>query len=161
MLIRFMGLLPLESMPALRGNLLLILAVLSIGSMTLGNLAALRQENLRRMLAYSSIAHAGYMMMAVPPALAVATTDPQLSRDAVAALALACTALAYLLYFRLIAHVGPAQAIAVTYLIPAFAIGWGMVFLGERVTLPMLAGCAIVLLGTALATGMLGRPRRR
>ena len=78
-----------------------------------------------------------------------------------AVLALACTGLAYLLYFRLIAHVGPAQAIAVTFVIPAFAIGWGMAFLGERLTPSMLAGCAIVLLGTALATGVLGGPRRR
>ncbi len=74
-------------------------------------------------------------------------------------LALACTGLAYLLYFRLIAHVGPAQAIAVTYLIPAFAIGWGALFLGERVTGPMLAGCVVVLLGTALATGFIGARR--
>lgn len=35
-------------------------------TMTLGNLVALQQENLKRMLAYSSIAHAGYMMMALP-----------------------------------------------------------------------------------------------
>ena len=75
---------------------------------------------------------------------------------AVALLALACTGLAYLLYFRLIAHLGPAQAIAVTYLIPAFAILWGLLFLGERVTGMMLAGCAVVLLGTALATGLVG-----
>lgn len=79
---------------------------------------------------------------------------------AVAALALACTALAYLLFFRLIAHVGPAQAIAVTYLIPAFAIVWGLLVLGEPITAGMLAGCAVVLLGTALATGLVG-PRRR
>ncbi|MFO1330498.1 MAG: DMT family transporter [Rubrivivax sp.] len=79
---------------------------------------------------------------------------------AVALLAIACTGLAYLLYFRLIAHVGPAQAIAVTYLIPAFAIGWGLLFLDERVTGAMLGGCAVVLLGTALATGLLGpRPQ--
>lgn len=78
----------------------------------------------------------------------------------VVALALACTALAYLLYFRLIAHVGPAQAIAVTYLIPAFAIVWGLLVLGEPVTAGMLGGCAVVLLGTALATGLV-RPRRR
>jgi drug/metabolite transporter (DMT)-like permease len=78
---------------------------------------------------------------------------------AAAALAVFCTGLAYLLYFRLIAQVGPAQAIAVTYLIPAFAIGWGALFLGETLTLPMLAGCAIVLAGTALATGLFGRPK--
>lgn len=85
-----------------------------------------------------------------------AVTPGPAAWGAAAVLALACTGLAYLLYFRLIAHVGPAQAIAVTYLIPAFAIGWGALFLGERVTPSMLAGCAIVLLGTALATGFIG-----
>ena len=57
--------------------------------------------------------------------------------------------------------VGPAQAIAVTYLIPVFAIGWGLLFLGEQLTLTMLVGGAIVLLGTALATGFIGGPKRR
>ena len=70
-----------------------------------------------------------------------------------AALALACTGLAYLLYFRLIAHIGPAKAITVTFLIPAFAVFWGWAFLGETLTAPMVGGCAVILLGTALATG--------
>jgi drug/metabolite transporter (DMT)-like permease len=75
---------------------------------------------------------------------------------AASTLALACTGLAYLLFFRLIAHVGPAQAIAVTYLIPAFAIAWGWLFLGETATPTMLGGCAVVLAGTALASGFVG-----
>lgn len=74
-----------------------------------------------------------------------------------AALALACTGLAYLLYFRLIARVGPAKTITVTFLIPAFAVLWGAMFLGERLTPTMLGGCAVILLGTALASGLLRR----
>ena len=74
-------------------------------------------------------------------------------------LALLCTGLAYLMYFRLIAHVGPANAIAVTFLIPAFAVLWGWLFLAEPLTAAMAAGCAVILLGTALATGMIA-PRR-
>lgn len=74
-----------------------------------------------------------------------------------AALAFGCTGLAYLLYFRLIARVGPANAISVTFLIPAFGMLWGVLFLGERLTLPMLGGAAVILLGTALATGLLRR----
>ena len=70
-------------------------------------------------------------------------------------LALLCTGLAYILYFRLIARVGAARAISVTFLIPAFAALWGFVFLGERPTAEMLAGCAVILLGTAMATGVL------
>ena len=73
----------------------------------------------------------------------------------VAALAVFCTGIAYVLYFRLIAHAGPANAIAVTYLVPAFAVLWAGLFLGERPTAAMLAGCAVILLGTALATGLL------
>lgn len=68
-------------------------------------------------------------------------------------LALLSTALAYLLYFRLIAHVGPANAVAVTFLIPVFAVVWGGVFLKEAVSAVMLAGCAVILVGTSLATG--------
>lgn len=86
-----------------------------------------------------------------------------------ALLALLCTGVAYLMYFRLIAHVGPANAIAVTFLVPAFAVLWGWLFLGERLSASMLFGCAVILLGTGLATGLLrapqvaraARPRRR
>jgi drug/metabolite transporter (DMT)-like permease len=62
------------------------------------------------------------------------------------------------LYFRLIARVGPARAIAVTFLVPAFAMLWAALFLAEEVTPVMLALCALVLLGTSLATGMLRLP---
>jgi len=75
------------------------------------------------------------------------------------ALAVACTALAYLLYFRLIAHVGAVRAAAVTFLIPVFATLWGSVFLAEDVTLQMLVGGCIILGGTALALGLIGVPR--
>ena len=77
-------------------------------------------------------------------------------------LGIACTGIAYILYFRLIAHVGPTRAIAVTYLIPLFGMVWGLVFLGEAITQNMIVGCAVILLGTALATGTLAfgaRPR--
>ena len=72
-----------------------------------------------------------------------------------ALLALFCTGLAYILYFRLIANAGPANAVAVTYLVPIFAVLWGGVFLGEELTLPLALGCAVIFIGTALATGTL------
>lgn len=74
---------------------------------------------------------------------------------AAAALALVCTGLAYVLYFRLIAHVGATNAIAVTLLIPGFAMLWGWLFIGEEPGARMLVACAVVLLGTALSTGLL------
>jgi drug/metabolite transporter (DMT)-like permease len=70
-------------------------------------------------------------------------------------LAAGCTGLAFIIYFRLIANVGPARAIAVTFLIPVFGVLWGALFLDETPTVSMLAGCAVILLGTALATGLL------
>ena len=76
-------------------------------------------------------------------------------------LALLCTAVAYLLYFRLIAHLGAPRAITVTYLIPVFAMLWGALFLREEITLSMAAGCVVILVGTALASGLVTLPLRR
>ena len=76
----------------------------------------------------------------------------------VAALAVLCTGVAYLLYFRLIARLGAARAITVTYLIPLFAMLWDFLFMAERITPSMVAGAAVILLGTALATGMVRVP---
>jgi drug/metabolite transporter (DMT)-like permease len=65
-----------------------------------------------------------------------------------AALALVCSAVAYLLYFRLIRDIGPTRAMTVTFLMPALGMLWGVVFLDETVTAPMLAGAALVVAGT-------------
>ena len=74
---------------------------------------------------------------------------------AVSLLAVLCTALAYLIYFRLMLRVGPTNAIAVTFLNPVFAVLWGNVFLGEALEPRMLMGCAVVLFGTALGLGVI------
>lgn len=79
---------------------------------------------------------------------------------AVTGLALLCTGVAYLLYFRLIANLGPARAISVTYLLPVFGVLWGALFLGEAVTAMMGLGGVIILAGTALATGLVSPARR-
>jgi drug/metabolite transporter (DMT)-like permease len=50
----------------------------------------------------------------------------------------------------LIADVGPARALTVTFLIPLFGVLWGVQFLGERVAIGMLSGCALILAGTWL-----------
>lgn len=73
------------------------------------------------------------------------------------ALGIACTGVAYFIFFYLIAHIGPARAITVTFVIPVFGLLWGALFLGERVSIVMIEGCAIVLVGTALATGVIRR----
>jgi drug/metabolite transporter (DMT)-like permease len=65
-----------------------------------------------------------------------------------------CTALAYILYFRLIERVGPAKAMTVTFMIPVFAVISGLLFLDEQVTPWMLLCGAVIVCGTALATGL-------
>jgi drug/metabolite transporter (DMT)-like permease len=75
---------------------------------------------------------------------------------AIGALGALCTGLAYVLYFRIIERVGPARALTVPFLIPVFAVFYGAVFLDEPVTGWMLACGAVVVLGTALSTGLLG-----
>jgi drug/metabolite transporter (DMT)-like permease len=77
-----------------------------------------------------------------------------------AALALLCTGLAYVMFFRLIARTGTSNAMAVTFLIPGYAMLWGWLFLAEVPTPTMLLGCTVILLGTALATGLVSLPRR-
>lgn len=66
------------------------------------------------------------------------------------------TALAYLLYFRLLMRIGPTRSMSVTYLIPVFANLLGVLVLDEVVTGWMLGCAAVILLGTALASGVLG-----
>ena len=87
-----------------------------------------------------------------------AATPGAKSWASVAALAVLCTAVAYILHYRLIAHVGAAKASTVTLLVPMFAVVWGAVFLSETLTPTLLAFCAVILLGTALTTGLLHWP---
>lgn len=98
---------------------------------------------------------AAALMLALPAWWFWPTQAPSATAwGATAALAIACTGLAYLLFFRLISRVGAANAISVTFLIPMFALAWGAMFLGEPVTPAMAAGCAVIVAGTALATGL-------
>ncbi|NUR23752.1 DMT family transporter [Frateuria sp.] len=79
---------------------------------------------------------------------------------AAAGLAVLCTALAYVLFFWVLARVGAVRIMVIPYLIPAFGVLWGALLLHEPVTARMLVGCAVILLGTALTTGLVGARRR-
>lgn len=74
------------------------------------------------------------------------------------ALSLLCSTVAFVIYFRLIADVGPTKALTVTFLMPAFGMIWGALLLNEHITLVMLAGGGLILLGTALVFGLLRLP---
>jgi len=68
-------------------------------------------------------------------------------------LAIFGTGIAYLLYFYLIGKAGPAKAITVGYLVPLFGIVWGILLLDERLSLHVLTGGGLILLGVMLTTG--------
>ncbi len=79
---------------------------------------------------------------------------------AVLVLGVVCTGLAYILYFRLIERAGPARALSVTFAIPAFAVFYGVLLLGESIT-PWMVLCALVIIaGTTLSTGLVRLGRR-
>ena len=97
--------------------------------------------------------------LALPTLLMWPAQAPSLKAwGALLALGTLCTAVAYVLFFRLIERLGPARAITVTFTIPVFAVFYGVTLLGETVTTWMLFCGVIVLCGTALATGLVKLP---
>ena len=94
-------------------------------------------------------------------ALHPATAPSARAWGALLCLGALCTALAYVLFFRLIARVGAAKTMAVPFLVPAFGVLWGVLFLDETFTTAMAAGSVLIVLGTALATGLINPARPR
>ncbi len=86
-----------------------------------------------------------------PPSLALAGV----TWGALLGLAALSTALAYVLYFGILARAGAANLLLVTLLIPPFAIGLGVLFLGERLGAEAWAGFAVIALGFAVTDGRL------
>ena len=73
------------------------------------------------------------------------------------ALAVACSALAYVLLFRLVARIGATPTATVTFIIPVFAIVWGAIFLHEALSTQVMAGMALTFVGTGFVTRLLPR----
>jgi drug/metabolite transporter (DMT)-like permease len=69
---------------------------------------------------------------------------------AAGSLGVLCTALAFLMYFRLLRTIGPTPTMTVVYAIPAFGLLWGAVFLGEVVTASTVVGGAVIVAGVVL-----------
>ena len=99
-------------------------------------------------LALSAIAYAPFAATHWPASVPSAHV-----LESVVGLAVICTALAFLLFFALIAEVGPVRATVITYINPAVAAVLGVAVLGEHITAGMAIGFALVLVGSVLATG--------
>ena len=98
-------------------------------------------------LGLCAIAYAPVALLQRPQAL------PHMSViGAVAVLAVVCTALAFILFFELIAEIGPVRATVITYVNPAVAAILGVAVLRENLTIGMGAGFLLVLAGSTLAT---------
>jgi drug/metabolite transporter (DMT)-like permease len=74
-------------------------------------------------------------------------------------LAILCSSIAYLLYFRLIRDVGSTRAISTTFLVPVFGVLWGALLFGEKLNGGAMVGGAVVLLGMALVLGIVPRKK--
>lgn len=68
----------------------------------------------------------------------------------IAGLSLLCSAIAFVLFYRIMQEVGQAQALSVTLLIPVFGLLWGKLFLNEAITLKMILGCLCILISVRL-----------
>jgi drug/metabolite transporter (DMT)-like permease len=123
----------------------------------------------RRYLAHvDSLANAGgslvaaTLLLVVPGVLFWPQAQPSTSAWlAAAVLGVACTGLAYVLFFRLIAKVGAPRTMTTIFLVPLFGVLWGSLFLGERIDAWVAAAGLTILLGTALAAGIVRMRVRR
>jgi len=98
----------------------------------------------------------GSFMLAIPAAMHLPSESLSLVVwTCIIGLGIGSTAIAYILFYRLIDDAGPTVAITVTFIVPLFSVLWGDIFLGEKPTLNMLIGGLIIILGTALTVGLL------
>jgi len=95
----------------------------------------------------------------LPLAWATWPTTPPSTRAwmEMAFLGIASSGIGMWMYFRLLGRIGAVRAMSVTFLSPLVAMVSGALYLGEALTLQMLLGCAVVLLGTAMSLGLVGR----
>jgi drug/metabolite transporter (DMT)-like permease len=101
-------------------------------------------------------------LLAAPfaPWTILATPVPAIAWACVAALGVLSTGVAFILYYRLIADVGPVRAMTVTLLVPVFGVFWGVVLLGEHLTPGRILGGAIILVGCGLILGLIRLPSK-
>lgn len=98
-------------------------------------------------IALTAIVYAPLGLTQLPPAV-----PPLQVTAAVAGLGLVCTALAFVLFFELIAEAGPVRATVITYVNPAVALALGVLILGEPLTVGAAVGFVLILIGSVLST---------
>lgn len=105
----------------------------------------------------------GAALVLLPLAIAYWPAQPVSAQAWIATLLLAvlCTGAAYVVFFRLIAVLGPTAAVSVTFLVPVFGVFWGVTLLDEEISSSMVTGACIILAGTALALGLVKAPARK
>lgn len=126
-----------------------------------GNYSNTRLSHLpTRVLAAGSSAMSALVLLV--PGLLLWPSEPvsPLAWGNALALAVLSTTLAFLLYFGLLASAGATATSTVTFLVPVSALLWGYLLLGETLSLQIVAGMVITLMGTAIATRLIKVKRR-
>jgi drug/metabolite transporter (DMT)-like permease len=158
----FLGLVGVAALLGLNVGSLTLVGVLEIAGVVLGYAIGpiMLARNLRGLPALGVIATSlGVTAIVYIPIAALAwpsSMPPLKVLGSVAALAIVCTALAFIVFFALIEEVGPVRATVITYVNPAVAAALGVSILGERFTAGMGVGFVLILLGSVLAAR---RPR--
>ncbi len=98
-------------------------------------------------LAFAAVVYAPFAAITWPSAMPAGKV-----LAALFGLAVICTAVAFVLFFALIAEAGPARATVITYVNPAVAVALGVLVLGEQLTASMAAAFVLILAGSVLAT---------
>jgi drug/metabolite transporter (DMT)-like permease len=101
-------------------------------------------------IALTAVAYAPFALTRIPHHVSLEVGASVLG------LALICTALAFLLFFKLIAEVGPSRSTVITYVNPAVAVLLGVTVLGEPFTAGIAIGFPLILAGSVLGTGKSG-----
>lgn len=146
------------------GDLLAVLAVLAVAfCYALGPIMlAARLADLPSLAVIALSFAVSTVLWAVPAWLtrpAAAADVPPRAWLSLVVLGLVCSAFAFLVFFALVAEVGPARTTVITYVAPAVAVGLGVAVLDEPVTAGVLVGFPLVLLGSWLATRRSREPR--
>ncbi|MGB3402967.1 MAG: DMT family transporter [Microcoleaceae cyanobacterium] len=157
LILGFIGVTLLVGWQSLQGDLVILIAVFAGISAALMYAIAAPYVKLKLSGVPSLVITTGSLLSAAVfllPFLPFTIPQNQVTFQAIIAvisLALFSTALAYILFYRIIQKIGSTRALTVAYLVPIFAMTWGAIFLQEAITISMVLSCGLILVGTAIA----------